>query len=444
MAVDLDLPYEDEPLFGVIARYLHDMRVSVFTGTLRTIFGYFPSLPLGLAYGLEHVAIECQHVWPWDADEIAERMTLYPYYASLLPAESAIDCIKQTRERGSHRSQKKAGLLGALRYCDACRASDLAEGRPPYWRREHLLPGVLICPRHAQWLVEVDHQAIWKKLPWPTPESVVGFGKEVRLDLTSSQSEACLRVAQMSAWLLHSRVSVVPENLVNHFRQSARAGGFALGFGSIRGRDLKHSLMQHFGESVLRHLETMPRSDQSWLSTALRKTLPIGRVYRTVLLAEFLSSLPTEACDDAWPFCPNFQSMHGAFHPVSLRQRSVRGYLAKCSCGAAFTYKGVVNGVPQNVKPTRYGFLAEEVKRLRDAGRTRLAIATELEIAPGTVTRLCKQDDPPGNGVLSTEAKNAMIEEWQQLKKALGSAKAVSAVNQTLYVGIRRYAREYL
>jgi len=444
VAVDLDLPYEDEPLFGVVARYLHDMRVSVGSTTLRRIFGYFPSLPVGVTYGLEHVAVECQHVWPWDADQIAERMTLYPYFASLLPEEAAIRLLEEMLTRPVNHRPMRLEMPGKLRYCDECLASDRAMGQAQYWRREHLLPNVLICPRHERWLVEVELGRNRTTLPWPTPQSVVGCGKEVNLHVTASQHDACLRIAQISASLLHSKVSVVPETLLSHFRNSARAGGFAHGIDKIRGRDFMHALVQHFGESFLRHIGLMLRTYSGWLQFAMTRGLSVGLVARTVVLAEFLSSLPTSDCDDAWPFCPIVQSMHGAFHPVSLRQSLGNGYLAKCSCGVAFTYKGVVNGFPQNPKPTRYDFLAEEVKRLRDAGWSKLAIATELQISHSTVRRLCRQSHLAGNGVLSPEARNAMSKEWQQLKKTWGSASAASRVNPSLYLRMLRYSREYL
>lgn len=441
MAVDLDLPFEDEALYSVVARYFRSMRVGNFRGALIAMFGSGSWLPAGRPHNLEHLAEQCRYVWPWSAREIAERLTVYPYFAALLTNESAETLLKQICERtGTHLTGRALVMGVRLRYCAACLAADRAEGRPAYWRREHQLPGVLICPRHQQWLVEANPGRVRRqKLLIPDPSD--GFSEPLALGLTSAQTDACLRVSQMSAELLHNRISVLPEGLVCQFKERARAAGFAFGPERIRTLDLKHAFVKHFGEPFLRHTSAFPEEGHSWMTSLFRGVLPQRCVHKTVLIAEFLSSQQVLECSEAWPICPNKRAI--SKHTVNLRTRCAGGYVAKCSCGFSFKYSGIENGIPQHVKPTRYTFLAEDVSRLRREGWTYKAIAARFHIAIGTVENLCAR--PPDDGwPLSPEARSRMIAEWHNAVREFGCARAAGRARIALYVRVRRYARECL
>jgi hypothetical protein len=442
MAVDLDVPYEDEALYSVVARYFRSVRVSNYSAALLSIFGSGIHLSPGLPHNLDHVADQCKLVWPWNAAEIAERLTEYPYFAALLTHERAKRLLKQMCD-GRRRNRAEGTLMIGvrLRYCPACLADDCLAGRPDYWRRQHLLPGVLVCCKHLQWLLEVSPDRA-RPQALLTPQSSGGLAHRVELRLTSGQTDACVRVSQMSEYLLHNAVSVVPENLTSHFKESARAAGFASGPDRIRTRDLTQALVRHFGESFLRHVDALPQCDVNWVVYAFRGTLPKGCVHKTVLLAEFLSSLQTDVCDEAWPVCPHARARSG--HSVNLRTRTRNGYIARCSCGLSFKYVGVCSGIPQQTKPTRYAHLADDVSRLRSDGWSYKAIAARFHVATGTAKKLCARSASTVGPSSSPEARAKRIAEWGTAVQEFGSARAAGRVRQTLYLWMRRYAREFL
>ncbi|MFX1737965.1 TniQ family protein [Paraburkholderia sp. A1RI_3L] len=442
MAVDLDPPYEDEALYSVIARYFRSVRVSHYSAALRSIFGSASHLSPGGPHNLDYLAAQCRHVWPWSAAEIADRLTVYPYFAALLTNEIAERLLKQMREGTGDNRVGQALMVGVrLRYCPECLADDCQAGRPGYWRRQHLLPGVLMCSKHKQWLVEVSpdrsrhHYLV-------IPNSNGSLAQPVELSLTSGQADACMRVSQMSQYLLHNAVSVLPERLASHFRESARAAGFAHGPDRIRTADLTHALVKHFGKSFLIHIDAFPKCSSNWVASALRGTLPMGHAHKTVLLAEFLSSLQRSTCHEAWPVCPHARP--GSEHSVNLRTRVEEGYIAKCSCGLSFKYSGVLEGIPQHVKPTRFAFLTDDVARLRSDGWTYKAIATRFHIAQGTARKLCTgpaSDDGPSP---SPETRANRIAQWGYAVREFGSVRAAGRVREALYLWMRRYAREFL
>ncbi|MDP9649671.1 TnsD family Tn7-like transposition protein [Paraburkholderia caledonica] len=442
MAVDLDPPYEDEALYSVIARYFRSVRVSHYSAALRSIFGSASHLSPGGSHNLDYLAAQCRHVWPWSAAEIAERLTVYPYFAALLTNEIVERLLKQMREGTGDNRVGQTLMVGVrLRYCPACLADDCQAGRPGYWRRQHLLPGVLMCSKHQQWLFEVDRDKARSHVLF-IPHSTGGLAQPVELKLTSRQTDACVRVSQISEYLLHNAVSILPERLPSHVKESARAVGFACGPDRIRVRDLSAALVEHFGESFLRHVGALPVGALNWVTYFFRGILPVGHVHKNILLAEFLSNLQTRVCDEGWPVCPNKTAV--SHHVVTSRRRSGDGYIAKCRCGFSFKYSGISDGMPQQVKPTRYDFLTGEVLRLRGNGWSYRSIAVHLHIAPGTVRKLCARLCDKDGRSLSPGAKSRMIAEWRDTVRELGTVRAAGRAKVALYVRMRRYARECL
>lgn len=242
-------------------------------------------------------------------------------------------CLEQMCAR-ARRGQTGYVCLSELRFCSSCVSDDRREGRPPYWRREHLLPGVL--PATSSMAVRDHFPARTGKATLAYARVGGGCACEIRLKLKPSQEEACLRVSMMSAWLLHNKASVLPESLSDQFQRRARACGFAFGRDQFRVKEMREAIIDHFGVPYLSHVDHMPVGDQGWLES-LTSSLPVLHVHRRVLFAEFLSSLRADAHDDAWPNCPNSFADHGLSAPVTLRRRFGDGYLPSCSCGLAFT-----------------------------------------------------------------------------------------------------------
>lgn len=81
MAIFLPEPLLDEPLFGVIARYIRDMGAHRYPVVIH-VFGRPTEFSL-LGSNLAHVERVTKDCWGLSAGEIAERMTCFPYYAAL-------------------------------------------------------------------------------------------------------------------------------------------------------------------------------------------------------------------------------------------------------------------------------------------------------------------------------------------------------------------------
>lgn len=156
----LPYPYDDELLYSAIARYLLYHRVRKIPLAINNIFGHYVRKPrIALPGSLDYVAMNTKLAWNMSPREIANQLTLFPYYARYLPEKRAEQCFQELCSNYSLSvparlgiTQKKSSVF--LRYCQICRESDILKNGETFWRRSHQLEGVLICPQHGEFLVD--------------------------------------------------------------------------------------------------------------------------------------------------------------------------------------------------------------------------------------------------------------------------------------------------
>jgi hypothetical protein len=97
------------------------------------------------------------------AQRLALETTLLPYVTAYQPQEVrdwALAALTEDNE-DADAVHIRLGLVAsnvrlpsALRYCPTCRVEMLERPGELYWRRDHQLPGVLVCPTHGTPLAE--------------------------------------------------------------------------------------------------------------------------------------------------------------------------------------------------------------------------------------------------------------------------------------------------
>jgi hypothetical protein len=97
---------------------------------------------------------------PFDAlqtDRVIDELTLFPYYTAFEPPDMRAALRKGMKTGRLNTTRARSGLqayavgrTGELRYCPGCSAQMYEAYGEMYWRREHQIPGVLVCPVHHQ------------------------------------------------------------------------------------------------------------------------------------------------------------------------------------------------------------------------------------------------------------------------------------------------------
>ena len=153
------VPFPDETLFSVVARFHVLFGGSSAGSTLQRVFG---RRTVVTSSGFPGYLCAVERVLPislgLDAASLIERHTLLPYYRAFLKEDRIALAEKSMRAGNASAINGILGLLaanvgetlGVRRYCVQCIQADAAEYGQPYWHRSHQLPFVIVCDRHRE------------------------------------------------------------------------------------------------------------------------------------------------------------------------------------------------------------------------------------------------------------------------------------------------------
>ncbi|WGG50472.1 TnsD family Tn7-like transposition protein [Rugamonas sp. DEMB1] len=194
--------------------------------TLHDIFG--THLLVATANLPSHLAALCSAL-PEHAqlsmEELIDRSTLLPYFVPFLSPEQTERCRHAMAGHNAGDMKIGIGLVAsriggrnAFRYCPQCCAEDEKSYGSAYWHRAHSLPGVLLCHRHGNMLLEIKADLVQLRrhslfLPtdsWVEESSTTTLAPDAPLD-------DLLRLAASSADLLVMPMPSLPAPLLRRF-----------------------------------------------------------------------------------------------------------------------------------------------------------------------------------------------------------------------------------
>ena len=416
MAIYLDEQLDDEPLFGIVARYLEFDRTLAILPTILRLFGRTFQASCLSSGGLDHVARETEACWGLSPIQIAEKMTAFPYFVALssparaqlmlermcgrLPAGAKCARIMALWPAGSH----------GYRYCQACLREDKLADGVTHWRRSHQLPGVVVCPLHGDVLWELDKQSITHHKGYVSPSTAIRLGvARIDVSLTRRQRRCCQRIAQVSADILSGSLPIDAVNISRNFRDLMYgASGYLCG--ARREDCMDRLLRQCFGDeyvevhvtkrragffdamgvsfegqymrnvialSLMRLVEEQPMILADWRFKDLYDYLPARDVRRVV--PEVVGSYVPEVT------CPSRFAQHGPRHLVPKIRRRLGELIAVCDCGMRFICTETSNGWELSRIVCWGADYENEVRRLSKVGMSFSSIAPRVGMPISTV-----------------------------------------------------------
>ncbi|NUX98897.1 TniQ family protein [Paraburkholderia youngii] len=410
MAVYLDEQLDDEPLFGIVARYIETSPGISLSRVIPFLYGA-PVTASIMGRNIGHVASETSACWGLAPQEIACRMTIFPYVSNMLEKERASDLLEEMI--GSRNARPLTHRLGPwsgaveFRYCRSCLLEDQKQGIPMHWRRTHQLPGVVICLRHREFLWSYkmrDKHSVSRG--FITPETVRKLGVAPLVsDAEHVREEAALEYAQVSNDLLHGVKSINRKSLSVQFsRFLSRRSRY---FSGHRTEECTKKLINGcFGKDYFACAGIGPVD-----GLIRERNLERAGVWKAVLLTSVLQLIerhPDLLADDCFKSiygdvslagvkcgprfrprppveCPSSLAPHGAGHIVERTAWRNRVLQCACECGMTFTCEELDAGIgPPRI--TRWGRVyVQEVNRLKSMGQGPNAIAEKLRLPLRTV-----------------------------------------------------------
>ncbi|WP_010179401.1 TnsD family Tn7-like transposition protein [Glaciecola sp. HTCC2999] len=271
------VPYEDELLYSVIARYaVHTGQLENRQAVSRDIFGKhtavaIPDLPSHLQVFTERVSV----VWKVDVEEIIKRHTLAPIYFPFLNTQQSAQVIQSMYSEQGGSIHTRAGIAASsvqkpecFRYCPQCYHEQKEDLGEPYWNRLNQIAGVNVCIKHSCLLRTSDLPLHSKQKHLYKSASLIG-------EITESQS---LEITDIERQLVNRFEALLTNPVLSGFTEHQWSMFYlnvAKDLNFSRGNQADHKKIREKFEADWSHLESkiykLDTSDNNWLICLFRK-----------------------------------------------------------------------------------------------------------------------------------------------------------------------------
>jgi len=430
-------------LYSVLARYQQHVGSPGPMQMLEGLFGNRKVIAaIDLQGSLQMLADRIPAERDLTVDRMIDSLTLCPYFVAFEPPSLQAN-VRRAMIRGSVENLHiRLGLaafrverIKQLRFCLECTRDMSANHGELYWRRDHQLPSVLICPAHG----------------CPLLESAISFSKYSRHGFIVATPENCPRHARpvvpaMDRFVLSHlhRLACLSDELLDNPPKPRTFAGWTEFY---RGRMMETGLarssgtmdQQHFGQEFRnfygRTLELLPHVTKGsefagdWLSAMVRKHRKASHPLYHLLVQNFLDQRDQQVSPfggGPWP-CLNPLTRHHSPTPIkAVAQHHNHGKkvgVFACSCGYVYTRCfDSATGKLGRPRFLHYGSLLEPALRqlvamgasLRETGRA-------LQLDPKTVVRLAREMEIVASWTLTSSGRCRMAPAHAKPKLTLRS-----------------------
>jgi hypothetical protein len=393
--------YPDELLYSALARYHRHVASASPKRTAEELFGRPTVIAAADLQG--GLGALCERIPPLRGltpEVLAREYTLYPYYTAFEPASLAEDVLRSLVHGTSEGVHLRLGIAAStvsppahLRYCLVCRAEMLKSCGELYWRRDHQLAGVLVCPEHGS----------------PLADSIVRLDMANRHEFLAAHEANCSAAACVPSWASDPRavellrqiaissaaLLIAPRlsgNLAEEYRRAASERGFGKGGRIAQGR-LAKAYAATMGPVTSLLLGADPNCGSDWLAAMTRKHRKAFHPLRHILFRLFLEKQelqrrPSPFGKGPWP-CLNPLAGHYGRRVINQTQvHHDRGRaIGRFACACGYVY-ALAEGEGSKPRILKLGALFEELLRRQaadGAGLRATARALGVDVDPHTV-----------------------------------------------------------
>ena len=407
--------YPDELLYSVLARYHRHVGLPGPMHTLETLFGNRKvTAALDLPGHLQLLAGRIPPERGLTVDHMIDKLTLYPYFIAFEPPSLQAN-VRQAMKLGTVENLHiRLGLvafriprINRLRFCPECTQEMLTSHGELYWRRDHQLPSVLVCPRHAR----------------PLLKSSVSFSQHSRHEFVAATQENCppqarpiiplightvvahlQRLALLSAELLENLpISRAFNGWTAFYRSQMLEIGLARSISTMDQQRFEEEFRSFYGRTLGLLPNVMDANEFAgdWLAAMVRNHRKANHPLYHLLVQDFLAQHERKISPfgtGPWS-CLNPLAQHSSPTPIkAMTQHSNRnntvGVFA-CTCGYAYTrclYS--TTGTLGPPRFLRYGPLLEPaLHKLVASGSSLRETGRALQLDPKTVVLLARNLD---------------------------------------------------
>lgn len=491
MVTFFPVPYKDELLYSVLARYhVRSGNVSI-KATQKDIYGTdsvtaIMDLPSHIYRIMENLPVGHHYT----SEYLITNHTLYPFYAAFLPSERAAKIKESMIGDNGGSIYNRIGQMASsvkfnqyFKFCPQCADEEMYNLGELYWHRIHQIPGVLVCPEHKTPLYDSQVPVRgYNKHDYrlAAPETCKISTSEITY--TDKIMEKAINITEDIKFLLSNNMANKPlEWYKEQYLSRLKEMGFANVNGRVRTKELLRSLLDFYGPELLEKMQSEINNNSNWLNDILRRsnrtTHPIRHLLFTRFLGITISDLFNKKIEykpfgeEPWP-CLNPVSSHylkPVINDVELKygadSKSPIG-IFRCDCGFIYLRTGPDQGEKDRYNITKIKQFGPvwEVK-LKQLTRQRLSLretARQLGVDPATVKKYAKklslktywitrseEEDKSINSIKQDyfdEKKEGYRGEWLNLRKQYprSSKTELRQLNNRVFTWLYRNDRDWL
>lgn len=398
-----------ETLYSVLARLCRYMDVKEAGPFMRAVMGRrhaiaSPDLPGGLAVltGASDSEEDAAAL-----DRVIDTLTLFPFHTAFASADARV-WVRSAMRGDMTGVHTRLGLAAfrirppeRLRFCPECLDDMEARGAEPWWRRDHQMPGIPVCPSHGVplRLSDVAPGSANRHSFIPASRDVCRADAAPAIKASSSDLDRLHRLAVAAAALLNAPpVPAEPEAWNRGYREQLNEVGMMRSACKVDQEALRDAFASHWGEvpNLIEALSLGNDIEGSWLAAMVRAGRRAAHPVQHLMLRGLLDALdPVRRHlpfgSGPWPCRNPVADHHGeqVIEQVALRRdrETLYGDFA-CSCGYLYTCSRGQDGRVGEPRYRRFGpLLVPALKAAIAKGDGLRATARSLGIDPKTLMR---------------------------------------------------------
>lgn len=271
------VPYDDELLYSLIARYsVHTGQSDNQKAVTRDVFGTqtavaIPDMPSRLSQFRQRV----HRVWKVCEAELIERYTLAPLYIPFLnPEKGKLVLASMLSEQGGN-IHTRCGIPASnikqqqyFRYCPVCIEEQYASLGEPYWQRLHQVSSIDVCYKHHCRLIKTVFDLHPKEKHMYFPASLV-VNKRQAESLQLKPIDKKIIQSYKELLNLHCSLFLTYHQWTMFYQKVAKENGFKLGKHVDHKSVRNHLMRDYIGSSFFVYLSA--NQDNDWLVNIFRK-----------------------------------------------------------------------------------------------------------------------------------------------------------------------------
>jgi hypothetical protein len=405
--------YPGELLYSVLGRYHRHVGLPGPMCTLESLFG---NRKVIAAFDLQgHLQALADRIPPerkLTAELMIDMLTLCPYFTGFEPPSLQVN-VRQAMMCGVVENLHiRLGLtafrverINRLRFCLECTRDMIANHGELYWRRDHQLPSVLVCPEHGCSLLESTvsfSQFSRHEFIAATPENCPRYARPVVLMMDELQMRHLHRLACLSSDLLDTQPK--PRTFggwTAFYRSQMLETGLTRSAYTMDQQRLDQEFRKFYGRTLelLPHVMDGSKFTGDWLAAMVRKHRKANHPLYHLLMQDFLAQRNRHISPfgtGPWS-CLNPLVRHYLKDSIKrIKQHSNHGKTVgvfACACGYTYTrFYDAANdklGLPRFL---HYGPLLEPaLNKLIADGASLRKTGRALQLDPKTVVRLARE-----------------------------------------------------